>query len=76
MLTEKLVDCLRPFFEAKSRGGAGDEETAAWETRMCREADDLKLESFRRRAVGRHRYCVRHEGDQFFEKQKVFGDVS
>jgi hypothetical protein len=46
MLTEKLVERLRPFVEAKSPGGAGDEETRAWETRMRREADDLKFESF------------------------------
>lgn len=46
MLTEKLVERLRPFVEAKSPGGAGDEETAAWEARMRREADDLKFESF------------------------------
>lgn len=46
MLTEKLVERLRPFVEAKSPGGAGDEETRAWEMRMRREADDLKFESF------------------------------
>jgi hypothetical protein len=46
MLTEKLVDRLRPFVEAKNPGGAGDEETASWEARMRREADDLKFESF------------------------------
>lgn len=46
MLTEKLAERLRPFVEAKSPGGAGDEETAAWEGRMRREADDLKFESF------------------------------
>jgi hypothetical protein len=46
MLTEKLVERLRPFVEAKSPGGAGDEETVAWEARMRREADDLKFESF------------------------------
>jgi len=46
MLTKKLVERLRPFVEAKSPGGAGDEETAAWEARMRREADDLKFESF------------------------------
>src|SRR6266852_376789 len=46
MLTEKLVERLRPFVEAKIPGGAGDEETAAWEARIRREADDLKLESF------------------------------
>ncbi|KAI9464438.1 DnaJ-domain-containing protein [Lactarius psammicola] len=45
-LTEKLVERLRPFVEAKNPGGPGDAETAAWEARMRREADDLKLESF------------------------------
>lgn len=46
MLTGKLVDRLRPFVEAKNPGAPGDAETAAWEARMRREADDLKLESF------------------------------
>ncbi len=46
MLTDKLVERLRPFVEAKNPGGPGDAETAAWEARMRREADDLKLESF------------------------------
>jgi X-domain of DnaJ-containing len=46
MLTEKLVERLRPFVEAKNPGANGDAETAAWEARMRREADDLKLESF------------------------------
>ncbi|KAH9992986.1 X-domain of DnaJ-containing-domain-containing protein [Russula compacta] len=46
MLTEKLVERLRPFVDAKSPGGPGDAETVAWEARMRRDADDLKLESF------------------------------
>ena len=46
MLTEKLVERLRPFVEVQSPGEAGDEETAAWEAPMRREADDLKFESF------------------------------
>ena len=46
MLSKKLTERLRPFVEAKNPGGAEDEETAAWEGRMRREADDLKLESF------------------------------
>jgi len=46
MLTEKLTERLRPFVEAKNPGEPGDPETAAWEARMRREADDLKLESF------------------------------
>jgi hypothetical protein len=46
MLTEKLTERLRPFVEAKNPGAPGDPETVAWEARMRREADDLKLESF------------------------------
>ncbi|KAH9004492.1 X-domain of DnaJ-containing-domain-containing protein [Lactarius hatsudake] len=45
-LTDKLTERLRPFVGAKNPGGPGDPETAAWEARMRREADDLKLESF------------------------------
>ncbi|KAH9031347.1 X-domain of DnaJ-containing-domain-containing protein [Lactarius pseudohatsudake] len=45
-LTDKLTERLRPFVGAKNPGGPGDPETAAWEVRMRREADDLKLESF------------------------------
>jgi len=45
-LKVKLVDRLRPFVEAKHPGDKDDPETKAFETRMKREADDLKLESF------------------------------
>ncbi|KAH9913559.1 DnaJ-domain-containing protein [Epithele typhae] len=45
-LTGKLVDRLRPFVEAKHPGDKDDPETRAFEARMRREADDLKLESF------------------------------
>lgn len=46
MLTEKLVERLRPFVESKNPGAPGDPETVAWEARMRREAEDLKVESF------------------------------
>ncbi|EIW58542.1 DnaJ-domain-containing protein [Trametes versicolor FP-101664 SS1] len=45
-LAKKLVDRLRPFVEAKHPGHKDDAETLAFEERMRREADDLKLESF------------------------------
>jgi hypothetical protein len=45
-LHKKLIDRLRPFVEAANPGAAGDPETKAFEERMHREADDLKLESF------------------------------
>ncbi|KAH7913843.1 X-domain of DnaJ-containing-domain-containing protein [Hygrophoropsis aurantiaca] len=46
MLTTKLIDRLRPFVEAKHPGDHGDPETKAFEEKIRREADDLKLESF------------------------------
>lgn len=45
-LKVKLVDRLRPFVEAKHPGDKDDPETKAFEVKMKREADDLKLESF------------------------------
>lgn len=46
MLTTKMIERLRPFVEAKHPGEKDDPETAAFEKKMKREADDLKLESF------------------------------
>ena len=45
-LTDKLKERLRPFVEAHEPGGKGDPETQAFEAKMKREAEDLKLESF------------------------------
>lgn len=45
-LTKKLIERIRPFVEAKHPGEKGDPETQAFEAKMKREADDLKLESF------------------------------
>ncbi|EJD41195.1 DnaJ-domain-containing protein [Auricularia subglabra TFB-10046 SS5] len=46
VLTDKLLERLRPFVDAKHPGAADDAETAAFTERMKREAEDLKLESF------------------------------
>ncbi|KAF7370572.1 J domain-containing protein [Mycena sanguinolenta] len=46
MLTEKMIERLRPFVEAKNPGDKDDPETIAFENKMRREAEDLKLESF------------------------------
>ena len=46
MLTKKLVERLRPFVEAKHPGDKDDPETKAFEDKIRREVDDLKLESF------------------------------
>ncbi|KAL0065201.1 DnaJ-like protein [Marasmius tenuissimus] len=45
-LTQKMIERLRPFVEARHPGDKDDPETIAFEARMRREADDLKLESF------------------------------
>lgn len=45
-LEEKLVERLRSFVEAKNPGHPDDPETAAFEKRIKRESEDLKLESF------------------------------
>lgn len=46
MLTSKMIERLRPFVEAKNPGDKEDPETVAFESKMKREAEDLKLESF------------------------------
>lgn len=45
-LTAKLIERLRPFVEAKNPGDKDDSETLAFQEKMKREAEDLKLESF------------------------------
>ncbi|KAJ2918698.1 hypothetical protein MD484_g1781, partial [Candolleomyces efflorescens] len=45
-LTTKMIERLRPFVEAKEPGAKDDQETKAFEQKMMREAEDLKLESF------------------------------
>lgn len=45
-LTKKLVERLRPFVEAVKPGDKDDAETKAFEAKMKKEAEDLKLESF------------------------------
>jgi X-domain of DnaJ-containing len=46
MLTIKLAERLRPYVEAQRPGEKDDPETLAFEAKMRREAEDLKLESF------------------------------
>lgn len=45
-LAQKMIERLRPFVEAKNPGDKDDPETIAFEEKMKKEADDLKLESF------------------------------
>lgn len=46
MLTQRMIERLRPFVDAKHPGDKDDPETLAFEKRMRLEAEDLKLESF------------------------------
>ena len=46
ILTKKMIERLRPFVEAKDPGGNNDPESEAFEEKMKREVEDLKLESF------------------------------
>ena len=45
-LAEKLIERIRPFVDAERPGDPNDAETIAFQQKMQREADDLKLESF------------------------------
>lgn len=46
MLTQKMIERIRPFVDAKDPGGKDDPESVAFAGRMKREVEDLKLESF------------------------------
>ncbi|KAH8116544.1 DnaJ-domain-containing protein [Phellopilus nigrolimitatus] len=46
MLTDKLIERIRPFVDAQQPGDPNDAETILFQQKMHREADDLKLESF------------------------------
>ena len=45
-LTKQLIERLRPFVDAQRPGERNDPETQAFEDKMRREAEDMKLESF------------------------------
>ena len=46
MLTEKLIERIRPFVDAERPGDPNDTETIAFQKKIQLEAEDLKLESF------------------------------
>ena len=46
MLTEKLIERIRPFVDAERPGDPNDPETIAFQKKIQLEAEDLKLESF------------------------------
>lgn len=45
-LTKQLIERLRPFVDAERPGERNDPETLAFEEKMRKEAEDMKLESF------------------------------
>ncbi|KIK08872.1 hypothetical protein K443DRAFT_671930 [Laccaria amethystina LaAM-08-1] len=73
MLTEKMIERLRPFVEAKDPGGKDDPETKIFEDKMKREVEDLKLESFGvelLHAIG-HVYLMK--ASSFMKSRKFLG---
>lgn len=72
-LTQKLIDRLRPFVEAKQPGNKEDPETIAFETRIKREADDLKLESFGVELLHAIGTVYMMKGSSFMKSRKFLG---
>ncbi|XP_006461838.1 hypothetical protein AGABI2DRAFT_193217 [Agaricus bisporus var. bisporus H97] len=72
-LSQKLIERLRPYVEAKEPGGLNDPETKAWLTKIDKEAEDLKLESFGvelLHAIG-HVYVMK--GTTYLKSKKLLG---
>lgn len=72
-LTQKLVERLRPFVEAKQPGNKDDPETVAFEARIKMEADDLKLESFGVELLHAIGTVYMMKGSSFMKSRKFLG---
>ncbi|KIM20261.1 hypothetical protein M408DRAFT_334056 [Serendipita vermifera MAFF 305830] len=72
-LTRKLKDRLRPFVEAQHPGAKDDPETKAWEAKMHREAEDLKLESFGVELLHTIGNLYIMKGTSFMKSRKMLG---
>jgi hypothetical protein len=72
-LTAKLIDRLRPFVDAAKPGDKDDTETQAFEARMKREADDLKLESFGVELLHTIGTIYMMKGSSFLKSKKFLG---
>jgi hypothetical protein len=72
-LTDKLIERLRPYVDAKKPGDPTDEETIAFEQRMKREADDLKLESFGVELLHTIGTIYMMKGTSFLKSKKFLG---
>ncbi|KAF5316141.1 hypothetical protein D9619_006450 [Psilocybe cf. subviscida] len=73
MLTKKMLERLRPFVEAKHPGGKDDPETLAFEERMKREVEDLKLESFGIELLHTIGYVYIMKATSFMKSRKFLG---
>ncbi|KAG6336462.1 hypothetical protein ID866_2633 [Astraeus odoratus] len=72
-LTAKLIDRLRPFVEAKRPGDQGDPETQAFQEKMKREAEDMKLESFGVELLHAIGTVYLMKATSFLKSKKFFG---
>ncbi|KAF5387295.1 hypothetical protein D9757_005803 [Collybiopsis confluens] len=73
MLTTKMIERLRPFVDAKHPGDKEDPETLAFEARMKREVEDLKLESFGVELLHTIGNVYMTKATSFFKSRKFLG---
>ncbi|KAF9071528.1 X-domain of DnaJ-containing-domain-containing protein [Rhodocollybia butyracea] len=73
MLTAKMVERLRPFVDAKHPGDKDDPETLAFEAKMKREVEDLKLESFGIELLHTIGNVYMMKATSFFKSRKFLG---
>ncbi|KAF8587928.1 DnaJ-domain-containing protein [Ramaria rubella] len=72
-LQHKLIERLRPLVEARNPGHPDDSETKAFEARMQKEADDLKLESFGVELLHTIGNVYMMKGTSFMKSRKFLG---
>jgi len=72
-LTKELIERLRPFVDAKNPGDANDPETLAFEDKMKREAEDMKLESFGVELLHTIGSVYMMKATSFLKSKKFFG---
>ncbi|KAF8825765.1 hypothetical protein HHX47_DHR6000099 [Lentinula edodes] len=73
MLTTKMIERLRPFVDAKHPGDKDDPETLAFEAKMKREVEDLKLESFGVELLHTIGNVYMMKATSFFKSRKFLG---
>jgi len=73
VLTDKLVERLRPYVEAKDPGNPSDPETRTWLAKLGKEAEDLKLESFGVELLHTIGHVYVMKGTTYLKSKKLLG---